>query len=339
MKKRNIIVKFVKKYKKYLLIGAGIGLVCALIWWGWSEVNRKIPTNASVTSIPNPFATSLSTPSFTNIQNINIPDNVVIYKVKSIANTEVYNFINNFDQNNPEGNSDNSVLNWTWKDGQASYLSNTLMLYVSSDKGLQLDTAISSATDVKNFFYSNFKIENTTVDDTDSSNEKTVYKGYISLNDISYGSLVLNGYAYNLTVQGNKLYSLSLLVLSEESIMAYQKMSLTAVSKVLQIENLPMSVTYLSEDENYKKAYPLLIASAKLKKVNVKSEKLLYIFSDLSYGYIVPVYSLEGDGSVVDSQGNTYWVDASIFVCAIDPSYLLENTTYSNEEGIIDPAQ
>jgi hypothetical protein len=40
--------------------------------------------------------------------------------------------------------------------------------------------------------------------------------------------------------------------------------------------------------------------------------------------YILPTYKISGDGRLVDSRGEEYWSVSEVFVCAINPEYLLE---------------
>ena len=52
----------------------------------------------------------------------------------------------------------------------------------------------------------------------------------------------------------------------------------------------------------------------------------IFLFNDLEDQYIVPTYRIFGDGELVDSKGGKYRTTSNIFICAIDPEFLLEKT-------------
>ena len=314
---------FLSKYKLYILIGVALGVLLAGIWWLFMRNRNEGTTQSVVLPITAPFSDTISVKYSGTASDLNISSNMDVYKTTKIDESLAQTFIKNFYAGTASVSDDNSVYSWTFGDTIATYSLDTALLYVSSTSGLSSNLKINSAADIQSFLNQYFAIKDVQVNAAQSlGNGKVEYKGYMLNNGAQYGSLYIQGYAFDVIADVNKLYVLNVLLLKSENIVEYQLMPTIALSSLIADKTTPVYIDYLSFDDNFQDQFPLIQASAKLKTFTIKSQAYKYIFDSFTYGYVLPVYEVKGDGSLMDSQGNSYWADTLIYICALDPQYL-----------------
>jgi len=321
------------KYGLYIAIGAVIGLILGIVFW----LNKKNNTviEQTITPINSPFEYLSNTVSFTNTPNdLPISTQVKVYKTTKPDITTVENFVTRFSQKTPT-TSEETYL-WTFNDAVVTYSLDSSILFLNSEGGLVTDIKIGGTSDVTSFLLDYFNIRDITIAKVeDISNGKKEFEGYYSSNNLEYGSIDVEGYALDLVADSSKLYSLSILVLSPSNIVTYQDMPTRTLSNAIT-RNHEIYTTYLDYDDNFKKQYPLIRASARLKSFDVSEASYRYIFVDQSYGYLVPMYEMKGDGQLYDSQGNKYWADTLLYMCALDSEYVTKVEPYMETNTLLD---
>lgn len=324
---------FWKKYGLYIAIGVVIGLILGIIFW----LNKKNNTTVeqTITPINSPFEYLNNTISFTNTpSDLPISTSVKIYKTTKPEITTIESFVTRFSQKTP-ATSEETYL-WTFNDAVVTYSLDSSILFLNSEGGLVTDIKIGGTSDVTSFLLDYFNIREITITKVeDLSNGKKEFKGYYSSNNLEYGVIGIEGYALDLIADSSKLYSLSLLVLPQSNIVTYQDMPTRTLSAAIS-QNHEIDTTYLDYDANFKKQYPLIKASAKLKSFDVSEVTYRYIFIDQSYGYLVPMYEMAGDGQLYDSQGNKYWADTLLYMCALDSEYVTKVEPYMETNTLLD---
>lgn len=314
---------FWNKYKLYVLIGVALGAFLAGIWWLFLRDKNQNTTPTTILSITAPFSDTISITYSGTTSGFTIPSSMDVYKTTKINESTAQTFVNNFYTGTASISSDNNTYSWTFGDTIIIYNLDTALLSVSSTSGLSSNLKINSATDIQSFLNQYFSIENVQVNSAQgASSGRVEYKGYILNNNTQYGSLYIQGYAFDITADVNKVYALTLLLLKPDNIVEYQSMPTITLSSLLADKTTPVFIDYLSFDRNFQDQFPLIQASAKLKTLTIKSKSYQYVFDSFTYGYVLPVYSIKGDGSLVDSQGNSYWADTLVYMCALDPKYL-----------------
>ncbi len=331
------LLEFCKKYKYYIIAGVCIGLVLGLIFWFASRNNQKVE-EVSITSINSPFEYQDNVITFAEdtINNVEIPSQLDVYKTVIPDFSVVNNFVKRFSQENPDI-GENAYM-WSLPGYTITYSVDTSLLFLYSEKGLVTDIKIGTKSDVKSFLLDYLGIEDIEISEVQElAKNKMEYKGYFVSDSIQYGSLYLDGYAIDMIADNSKIYSLSLLVLSSKDISKYQQMPTTTFTSTLS-GNHERYENYISYDENYKKQYPLIQASSKLKSVDISSASYKYVFVSNEYKYIVPVFQMKGSGLLIDSQSNKYRADILVYTCALDPSYLYKVALPSKSAVFIDSA-
>lgn len=327
---------FWKKYGPYIAIGAVIGLILGVVFW----LNKKnnTPVEQTVTPINSPFEYLNNTVSFTNTPNdLPISTEVKVYKTTKPEITTVENFVNRFSQKTPT-TSEETYL-WTFNDAVVTYSLDSSILFLNSEGGLVTDIKIGGTSDVTSFLLDYFNIRDIVMSDVEEiSNGKKEFKGYYSTNNLEYGSIGIDGYALNLVADSSKIYSLSILMLAPSSVVSYQDMPTRTLSDSIS-RNHEIYTTYLDYDDNFKKQYPLIRASAKLKSLDISEVNYRYIFTDQSYGYLLPMYEMKGDGQLRDSQGNEYWADTLLYMCALSSEYVNKVEPYMETNTLLDSGE
>jgi hypothetical protein len=324
--------EFLKKYKWYLVLGLVIGLILAAVWYIFIQSKNNGNTTPLVLTIQEPFSVTTSINYLGDINEVTIPSNIKVYKVTPGDSSSVSNFVSTFYKGDAIQSSQSTTKLWSFSDSTVTFDSQSLLFYLNSSSGVSISgLKISSASDIQLFLKTYFSIVNTQIASrsTISNSQKVEYKGYILFDNNPLGALYLDGYSFDIITDGTKIYSIALLVVPDGSISSYQTMPTMSLVTLLKDSSNPTYIKYLSYDVNYSKQFPIIQASAKLKSVTIKSEGYKYIYLDSTYKYIVPTYEIEGDGSLVDSQGNTYWADTLVYICALDPKYLGPATSQS----------
>ncbi len=327
---------FWKKYGLYIVIGVLIGLILGVVFW----LNKKNNTTVeqTITPINSPFEYLGDTISFTNTPNdLPVSTQVKVYKTTKPEITIVENFVARFSQKTPTISED--MYLWTFNDAVVTYSLDSSIINLNSKGGLVTDIKIGGTSDVTSFLLDYFNIREITIAKVeDLTNGKKEFRGYYSSNNLEYGSIGIDGYALDIIADSSKLYSLSILLLDPSNIVTYQDMPTRTLSNAIS-RNHEIYTTYLDYDDNFKKQYPLIRASAKLKSFDVSEVIYRYIFVDQSYGYLVPMYEMKGDAQLYDSQDNKYWADTLIYMCALDSEYVTKVEPYMETNTLLDSGE
>ncbi len=330
------MVQFWKKYKLYIIIGIVLGVVLGLAYY-WFLVRNRPPIEDNITKVNAPFETQNGTVLFSGYaDDIEIAPTLEIYKTSKPEITRVESFVSRFSKADPTIGED--VYFWNLPGCNISYTPTTSLLFLNSEKGLVTDVKIATKPDIKSFLldYLNIKdIEITEIEEL--GNGRNEYKGYFVYETLQYGSLYLDGYAINMISDNSKIYSLSILLLTKDNVVPYQQMPTISLKDTLPI-NKDIYTKYLSYDENYKKQFPIIQASAKLKSVEIQSASYKYVYLDSNYGYILPVYEVAGNGLLIDSKKNEYWASVLVYTCVFDRTHINEVKAFLENTILLDQA-
>lgn len=331
------IKEFWKKYKTVIIVTLSLVAIVVAVYILVDRSKNQEP-EISLIAIDSPFEYKDLTVTFTNAPDtLSIPSALEVYKTTAPSISIVENFAKRFYSGTPLLSSDGKVYVWKFGSSVISYSTDAALLYLTSPEGLVTDIKINSGTDVVSFLSDYLGISNIdTLETTALENGKKEYKGYMKYENVLYGSISLEGYAVNLVSDNSKIFSLSILLLTDTSIITYQEMPTRTISIALA-DSHEIYPIYRSYDESYNNQYPILKASSKLKSVNINESSYRYVFSSQSYGYIYPVYEIRGDGALKDSQMNPYWADVVIYFSALDSKYI--NKVYPKELELFDGAQ
>jgi len=312
--------EFLKKYKWYLIIGAIIGIILGVVFWIFNKNNQKV-VDIPIVSINSPFEYRDETLAFSEYTGtVEIPSSLEVYKTTEPDYSMIENFVRRFSQVKTEISDD--VYMWSFSGSTVTYTVSSSLVFLTSGNGLVTDIKIGAKADIKSFLQEYFGIKNVEISEAvELGNGKNEYKGYYKIDSLQYGSLYLDGYAVNIVSDNSKIYSLSLLMLTHDYVSKYQQMPTSTLATVMA--NAHETYTqYLSYDENYEKQYPIIQASSKLKTVDIKKASYKYVFISHDNEYILPLYEVSGNGQLVDSQGNKYWADVLVYLCALDRAHL-----------------
>lgn len=336
----NKVKSFFAKYKKYILAGVILGAILGLTFWLFNR-EKGSSTVVTISSINSPFTSLEYNTSIDQIpNNIDIPKELQVYKTTKPDIDTINNFVAQFYKGNSVSNGESGALLWNFNTTNISYVLDSSLVFLTSSNGVSIDSSIESKQDVLNFLSSSFEMDNIEItDETDLGKGKIQYNGYLSFEGNTFGSVYLEGYGIQLVVKKNILYSLSLLFLPSTNITDYQVMPSSQLKELLTNTKYPMYVSYISEDDNYKKQNAIIKASMRLKSFSIKTYENINLFEGFSYGYIFPAYKLEGDGNLIDSQNQTYWADTNLYICSLNSEYLLSVDSHQNNLNILDPAQ
>ncbi|MHC1716502.1 MAG: hypothetical protein AB9915_01220 [Candidatus Dojkabacteria bacterium] len=333
------IKNFLKTYKWYLVGGMLIGLLLGVIAWFLISRNKeeKLADNSNK-EILSPFSenkqyTSLSLPENKDLFNTEL------LKVYSLTDrkSDLGTVVNKLNPNFKELFSSEYAITWKDGDDMLAYNYNTGIMNLNSKKGLNIDFKISSKQDVNNFLseYIGYLGEED-IEVVDNKGGTYTYNGKFLLNGYAFGSVNLNMHSFEIEVSSlNKITEFSILLFDEGKVSEYSKYTPILESEI--INNEKILIKYVSFDEKYYKKSPYLQASAKIESITPSKIQKTFLFKDFDYGYIFPAYVVYGEARLKDSQDTKYVAVVELYMCAIDPKYVKENT--SLEEVFLDPAQ
>ncbi len=204
----------------------------------------------------------------------------------------------------------------------------TGVLTITSTDTIPIDLKILSDEDVKIFFSEYFDIDSIELKETSKENEKTEYRGVYVFDDMKAGSSYLDGYAFVITVNSKGFITqLSLLLLDRSNLIKYEYLPLATIDKLVVNSKYPKRLgSSIIEDRFYQNP-----AKYSMKEYIANDIQLMHIFNDSGNGLLIPTYVLTGDGRIITVTGDTYWTKTKMFVCAVDPSYLITRVIDEND--------
>ena len=332
--------EFIKKYKVYIIL-LGILLIILLILLLIPTINNRGTEEGyslSKEKIQSPYPIDEESISVDVSKiKIDIPREERILKVSGFSTDKIISFVNNFYRLNSEIDF-SKYVSLMYKDNSFVLFSPiTGILTVTSIDTIPIDFKISSEEDAKKFFADYFDIDNIEFKETEKSTNKTEYRGIYLFDDMKVGSSSLNGNSFSITVNSSGFITqLSILLLDKENLIKYEYLPLVQIDKLVVNSKYPKKLgSSIIEDRFYKNP-----AKYSMKEYIASDIQLMYIFNDSGNGLVLPTYVLTGDGRIITVTGDTYWTKTKMFICAVDPSYLITRIVDKNdvlyEEGFED---
>ena len=330
----NKIKQFFKKYGVWLLIGILLGGIIFIIFFLNRRDEDEVSIELPVKPIPSPYIEAQQNIDIVtgDIQMGNFQEREWIYSVTKPNETLFTNFIDNFYNIQQQEFDLQDEIIITQGNDLIWYNANIGILSIFSD-GLVLDLKITNARDISSFFKQYLGISQAINDEVTPTDRGTLYTGYFKYHGKEIGSSNLDGYAYKLELDENeRLIEFSMLFLREENLQKYQMIPTIPLSELLNIQNYPMKAVNLIIENYYYNQSDIIKGSARLNTLTAKEIDNIFLFNDLEDQYIFPTYRIFGDGELVDSKGGKYRTTSNIFICAIDPEFLLEKTEETYRE-------
>jgi len=210
-----------------------------------------------------------------------------------------------------------------------TFASNTGIFTVSSNGGLPLNYKINSQEDIEKFLFQYFEVNDMKFEEDLEIKGGMEYKGEFIFKEIEIGSSYLNGNSFNIKVDDNgEIIRASILLLNDSNIREYQYLPLVSVKDLLTHPKYPQKIgDSVIENLYYKKPSPYVLTEYYITNIT-----LGFVFNDFESKHIVPTYIIDGDARVKDSYKEKFWSQTRIFICAIDPSFLLTKQVDLQEE-------
>ncbi len=258
----------------------------------------------------------------------NVPDKGKILKVLGF-NTKVLNpMISNFYTDQKEWDfSQEMSFQFDTKDF-FFYSPSTGIFSLSSEKGVKFDLEISSEETLTTFIQEYLGVQRVIILEQNNSQDTIEYMGRYILKDIEIGSSYLDGYSFSfVTDKDGNVLNLSILLLAEENIEKYEYLPLSSIETLISSNYYPKMIGRNEIEERfYEQPSPY-----ELTELYVTEIEMLYLFNDYENGFILPTYKLTGEGRIVAEKGK-FWSNVDIFICAVDPEYLIEREDSTNED-------
>jgi len=323
------IKDYIKKYKVLLIIG-GILLILAIILSTINIVGKEGGYSRSTKKVESPYSISESN-MLIDLQetNIKVEREGKVLRVLSFNTEDLALFISEFYEIEKELNFKKDIFIQQGRDNFFSFTHSTGVFSLSLAEGLESPIQLDNQKGVKDFFDQYFGIEELIILDIDEKDSSTKYVGRYILKGIEVGSSYIDGNAFSIEVDSeNRIKVLALLLITDKNIEKYQYMPIVPIEKLISNELYPKMIgSNTIEERFYYRPLPYEITG-----VYVRDIGLVSIFNDRKNGLILPTYVLEGDGQVENVGGEKFWSETKLFICAVDPSYLLNRVDPIQEE-------
>lgn len=332
------LLKIIKEYRTYLIIGVVVGLLLGIIFWRFYS-NRTEQLTVEPAVIDNPFQ-KVNENFFLDLKGkkLEISKYISVYKLSKPSIERMVSFVKNYYEVNESLITENTLY-LEFDNNTFLYDENSGIFYITSRNGLNLDMKINSVKDLNVFFRTYFGIGEVEVSKTERGEGTSyIYSGFFKENDTSFGSLYLQGNAFEIVIQeDNRLMSLSTLMYDTEKGLEFsQKMPSMILPDMIKIADYPKYVTRYTKDERYLNLSAIERESARLTLVEANDLIELNVFMNYQYPYVFPVYKILGTGKLANSKGDTYLSTIEIYYCAISSEYLRDRVV--EETILMDPA-
>jgi len=321
--------EFFNKYKIYIIVGIVLlAILFVLLLLSKGEVTQDgyLSAKEKIQS-PYPIDQEEISVDVSKIK-IDVPKEERILKVSEFDTDKMISFVNNFYNLNLDAEIP-KYLSVPYEENSFILFSPiTGVLTITSTDTIPIDFKILSEEDVKIFLSEYFDIDSIELKETSKESEKTEYKGVYVFDDIKAGSSYLDGYAFVITTNSKGFITqLSLLLLDRSNLIKYEYLPLATIDKLVVNSKYPKRLgSSIIEDRFYQNP-----AKYSMKEYIANDIQLMHIFNDSGNGLLLPTYVLTGDGRIVAVTGDTYWTKTKMFVCAVDPSYLITRIIDQND--------
>ena len=321
--------EFFNKYKIYIIVGVVLlTILLVLLLLSKEEVTQDGYLNAEEKiQSPYPIDEEEISVDVSKIK-IDVPKEERILKVSEFDTDKMISFVNNFYNLNLDAEIP-KYLSVPYEENSFILFSPiTGVLTITSTDTIPIDFKILSEEDVKIFLSEYFDIDSIELKETSKESEKTEYKGVYVFDDIKAGSSYLDGYAFVITTNSKGFITqLSLLLLDKSNLIKYEYLPLATIDKLVVNSKYPKRLgSSIIEDRFYQNP-----AKYSMKEYIANDIQLMHIFNDSGNGLLLPTYVLTGDGRIVAVTGDTYWTKTKMFICAVDPSYLITRIIDEND--------
>jgi len=321
--------EFFNKYKIYIIVGVVLlTILLVLLLLSKEEVTQDGYLNAEEKiQSPYPIDEEEISVDVSKIK-IDVPKEERILKVSEFDTDKMISFVNNFYNLNLDVEIP-KYLSITYKENSFILFSPiTGVLTITSTDTIPINFKILSDEDVKIFLSEYFDIDSIELKETSKENGKTEYKGVYIFDDIKAGSSYLDGYAFVITANSKGFITqLSILLLDRSNLIKYEYLPLATIDKLVVNSKYPKRLgSSIIEDRFYQNP-----AKYSMKEYIANDIQLMHIFNDSGNGLLIPTYVLTGDGRIITVTGDTYWTKTKMFVCAVDPSYLITRIIDEND--------
>jgi hypothetical protein len=321
--------EFFNKYKIYIIVGVILlTILLVLLLLSKEEVTQDGYLNAEEKiQSPYPIDEEGISVDVSKIK-IDVPKEERILKVSEFDTDKMISFVNNFYNLNLDAEIP-KYLSVPYEENSFILFSPiTGVLTITSTDTIPIDFKILSEEDVKIFLSEYFDIDSIELKETSKESEKTEYRGVYVFDDMKAGSSYLDGYAFVITVNSKGFITqLSLLLLDKSNLIKYEYLPLATIDKLVVNSKYPKRLgSSIIEDRFYQNP-----AKYSMKEYIANDIQLMHIFNDSGNGLLLPTYVLTGDGRIVAVTGDTYWTKTKMFVCAVDPSYLITRIIDEND--------
>jgi hypothetical protein len=321
--------EFFNKYKIYIIVGVILlTILLVLLLLSKEEVTQDgyLSAEEKIQS-PYPIDEEGISVDVSKIK-IDVPKEERILKVSEFDTDKMISFVNNFYNLNLDAEIP-KYLSVPYEENSFILFSPiTGVLTITSTDTIPIDFKILSEEDVKIFLSEYFDIDSIELKETSKESEKTEYRGVYVFDDMKAGSSYLDGYAFVITVNSKGFITqLSLLLLDKSNLIKYEYLPLATIDKLVVNSKYPKRLgSSIIEDRFYQNP-----AKYSMKEYIANDIQLMHIFNDSGNGLLLPTYVLTGDGRIVAVTGDTYWTKTKMFVCAVDPSYLITRIIDEND--------
>jgi len=321
--------EFFNKYKIYIIVGVVLlAILFVLLLLSKEEVTQDgyLSAKEKIQS-PYPIDEEGISVDVSKIK-IDVPKEERILKVSGFDTNKMISFVNNFYNLNLDVEIP-KYLSITYKENSFILFSPiTGVLTITSTDTIPIDFKILSDEDIKIFLSEYFDIDSIELKETSKENGKTEYKGVYIFDDIKAGSSYLDGYAFVITANSKGFITqLSILLLDRSNLIKYEYLPLATIDKLVVNSKYPKRLgSSIIEDRFYQNP-----AKYSMKEYIANDIQLMHIFNDSGNGLLIPTYVLTGDGRIITVTGDTYWTKTKMFVCAVDPSYLITRIIDEND--------
>lgn len=321
--------EFFNKYKIYIIVGVILlTILLVLLLLSKEEVTQDGYLNAEEKiQSPYPIDEEGISVDVSKIK-IDVPKEERILKVSEFDIDKMISFVNNFYNLNLDAEIP-KYLSVPYEENSFILFSPiTGVLTITSTDTIPIDFKILSEEDVKIFLSEYFDIDSIELKETSKESEKTEYKGVYVFDDIKAGSSYLDGYAFVITTNSKGFITqLSILLLDQSNLIKYEYLPLATIDKLVVNSKYPKRLgSSIIEDRFYQNP-----AKYSMKEYIANDIQLMHIFNDSGNGLLLPTYVLTGDGRIITVTGDTYWTKTKMFVCAVDPSYLITRIIDEND--------
>lgn len=321
--------EFINKYKIYiLLVGVFLVILLVLLFVLNQEVSEEgYSVSKEKIQSPYPIDEEAISVDVSKIK-IDVPKEERILKISGFSTDKMVSFVNSFYRLSLDTDF-SEYMSLMYKDNSFILFSPiTGILTVTSTDILPIDFTISSEDDIKRFFADYFDVDNIELKETEKSTDKVEYRGIYVFDDIKLGASSLNGNSFTITVnKSGFITQLSVLLLYKENLIKYEYLPLAKIEKLVTNSKYPKKLGLpVIEERFYQNP-----AKYSMKEYIANDVQLMYIFNDSGNGLVLPTYVLTGDGRIITVTGDTYWAMTKMFVCAVDPSYLITRIVDEND--------